>query len=443
MSKSQHKLNIDSDGRIYECEMYTTPEEAREYLYSGKYMRFEKDGQDLYVPLTSVLNSDAESTPLLVYKKGDNTKYCIAQKAFYRANVTPTPNAVITAKAYDENGVEISSWNSGAKWFPYGTRITASGVGNPRNIWNDPTIAIDRGHNTDETMKVSNVEVGAATTVSRIMYNFTVNPGGNQTVTIRYTQPGLSQVSVDVGYARTFSVQAGTTWTASITSVTHGYNAGSLNMTSGTITDGSTNIVATAATLMGFVFRLEATSGQTITLYYTQPGYPQVAVASAWYPQNFSVLYGTTWWATLSPSPGYNPGALSASSGTVTGNTTLWASAASAIPLPPDTVVITVETNGNQQILARTRYTVYYTSPAGASETVTQDYITVSSRKIAIKYNTAIEIRADGIYHERDEDMEAYVTLSQDGRYIMYGKPLYWKSSSIASATVISLVASS
>ena len=102
MSRSQHVLKVQKDGVTYTCEMYTTPQEARDNLYAGQYVRFNKDGVNLYVPLTPTLNSDTESTPLLMYKKGDNTKYCIAQKSFYRANVTPIANAVITAKTYNE-----------------------------------------------------------------------------------------------------------------------------------------------------------------------------------------------------------------------------------------------------------------------------------------------------------------------------------------------------
>ena len=330
MSRSQHKLKVQKDGVTYTCEMYTTPQEARDNLYAGKHVRFNKDGVNLYVPLTQALNSATESTPLLMYKKGDNTKYCIAQKAFYRANVTAVANAVITAKAYNENNVEIASWNTGAKWFPYGTKITASGVGNPSNIWNNPTMKIDRGTNVGETMTVSNIEISAASAVTRKSYSFTLNPGSNQTVTLKYTEPGKSQVSVAVsGSSRTFTVLAGTTWTASITAVTTGYNAGSLNATIGTITGSGVSITATSAALKTFTLKLNGTTNQTVTLKYTQPGASQVTKTSAASAQSWSVKYGTTWTATVAGGAAYNAGTLSpGGSGTITANATISVTAA-------------------------------------------------------------------------------------------------------------------
>lgn len=382
MSKSQHVLKVQKDGVTYTCEMYTTPQEARDNLYAGKYVRFNKDGTDLYVPLTQVLNSDTESTPLLMYKKGDNTKYCIAQKSFFRANVTPTANAVITAKAYNEGGTEIDSWNTGAKWFPYGTRITASGVGNPSNIWNNPTMRIDRGTNAGETMTVSNVEIGAAAAVTRKSYNFTLNPGSNQTVTIKYTQPGATQASVAVsGSTRTFTVQAGTTWTASITATTTGFNAGRLNMTSGTITGSGVAISATSATRKTYTLKLNGTSGQTITLRYTQPGSSQVTRTSTGSAQSWSVQYGTTWSASISASTGYTAGSLSGTSGTVTGDVTVSATAAKAIT-PVLTFTRTGETNPKHY-----NFTVTYTNASGSRVTTG-----TNPTSVTIKYNTSIVI---------------------------------------------------
>ena len=330
MSKSQHVLKIKKDGTTYTCDMYTTPAEARNNLYQGKYVSFEKDGQDLYVPLTQTLNSATESTPILVNKKNDPNKYCIAQKSYYKTTVTAVANAVLTVKAYDGNNVLLDTWSSGAKWFPYGTKITASVVGNPSNTWNTPSLRINSGGNTNNVMTVNNIDI-TADAPTRKSYSFTLTPGSNQVVTLKYTQPGSSQVSVDVsGSARTFTVLAGTTWTASITSVTTGYNAGSLNKTSGTITDGTTAITGTNATIKTFTLKLNGTTGQTVTLKYTEPGASQVTKTSTSSAQSWTVKYGTTWTVTVAAATGYNPGTLSpASSGTVTADTTISITAAS------------------------------------------------------------------------------------------------------------------
>lgn len=385
MSKSQHVLKVQKDGVTYTCEMYTTPQEARDNLYAGQYVRFNKDGTNLYVPLTPTLNSATESTPLLMYKKGDNTKYCIAQKSFFRANVTPTANAVITAKAYNEGGTEIDSWNTGAKWFPYGTRITASGVGNPNNIWNNPTLSIDRGTNTGETMTVSNVEIGAAAAVTRKSYSFTLNPGSNQTVTIKYTQPGATQVSVAVsGSTRTFTVQAGTTWSASITAVTTGFNAGRLNITSGTITGSGVSITATNATRKTYTLKLNGTTGQVITLYFTQPGSSQQTKTSTSSAQSWTVAYGTTYKAKLAANTGFTKGSLSIAENTnytLGGDVTVSATAAKAI-----TPVISFSRTGETD--AYYNFTITYTNASGTRVTSG-----TNPGSVTIRYNTTIVVK--------------------------------------------------
>ena len=402
MSKSQHVLKVQKNGVTYTCEMYTTPQEARDNLYAGKYVRFNKDGTDLYVPLTQVLNSDTESTPLLMYKKGDNTKYCIAQKSFYRANVVPVANAVITAKAYDEGGTEIDSWTTGAKWFPYGTKITASAIGNPSNIWQTPTLSIDRGSNVGDVMTVSNVEIAAAAAAGRKSYNFTVNPGANQTITLKYTEPGKNQATVSVTSARTFTVLAGTTWTASL-SVATGYNIGNLNKTSGTITDGSTSITATAASIKTFTLKLNGTSGQTITLYYTQPGSSQVARTSTGYAQSWTVAYGTTWWATLSAHAGYTAGTLPVSSGTVTSSVTVYATDARVITYSAGITISFVYrdyTSGG--------VTISYINGSGSSVSETIQGKGSHTRSYTVKYGTSVTFKFLG-HREKDSDTFDYL----------------------------------
>ena len=419
MSRSQHVLKVQKDGVTYTCEMYTTPQEARDNLYAGKYVRFNKDGTDLYVPLTQVLNSATESTPLLMYKKGDNTKYCIAQKSFYRANVTPIANTVITAKAYNEGGTEIDSWTSGAKWFPYGTRITASGVGNPSNIWNNPTMRIDRGTNAGETMTVSNIEIGAESAVTRKTYSFTLNPGSDQTVTIKYTEPGASQVSVAVsGSTRTFTVQAGTTWTASITAVNTGFNAGSLNATSGTITGSGVTITASNATRKTYTLKLNGTSNQTVTLRYTQPGSSQVTRTSTGSAQSWTVAYGTTWTASVSPASGYYAGTLSpGTAGTITGNVTV--SVSSATSAAPTSYVVYFSLSGGESI----PYKVRYTNTSGSSVEAS------NPSSVTIKPNTTIKITNCGQNYASDSwTTEDCIDIKLNGTKLttIYGSKGAW-----------------
>ena len=127
----------------------------------------------------------------------------------------------------------------------------------------------------------------------------------------------------------------GTTWTASV-SPSAGWNAGAISpASSGTLTNANVTVTAGNATHKNFTLTLAATSNQTITLKYKNyngSSYAtEVTKTSTGSAQSFTVGYGTTWTATLSAKTGYNKGSLSASSGTVTGNTTVSATAANPI----------------------------------------------------------------------------------------------------------------
>lgn len=80
-----------------------------------------------------------------------------------------------------------------------------------------------------------------------------------------------------------------------------------------------------------FTLKLAATSHQTITLKYTQPGASQVTKTSTSSAQSFTVKVGTTWTASLAADTGYTKGTLSpGTSGTVRAGTTVSATAATA-----------------------------------------------------------------------------------------------------------------
>ena len=77
-----------------------------------------------------------------------------------------------------------------------------------------------------------------------------------------------------------------------------------------------------------YTLKLAATTNQTITLKYTQPGASEVTKKSSSSAQSFSVEVGTTWTATIAAASGYKAGKLSATSGTVKADTTVSATAA-------------------------------------------------------------------------------------------------------------------
>lgn len=77
-----------------------------------------------------------------------------------------------------------------------------------------------------------------------------------------------------------------------------------------------------------YTLKLAATTNQTITLKYTQPGASEVTKKSSSSAQSFSVEVGTTWTATIAAASGYKAGKLSGTSGTVNADTTVSATAA-------------------------------------------------------------------------------------------------------------------
>ena len=424
MSKSAHVLKIKKNGTVYSCELYTTANEARNKVYPGQYIRLKKDGVNLYAPLTTTFNSATESTPLKVFKQGDNTEYCVAQKSFYRVNITPVANTTITATTYDNNYNIENRWTSGAKWLPYGKSIDISVQGNPNNIWMGGGIVTDPA-NTNTVIN-SNIEI-SATAATRRSYEFTLAATTHQTITVTYTEPGKSTVtkksSSSVQY---ITVLAGTTWSATVAGAT-GYNPGTLQYgSSGTITDYGTIIYASAATLKTYNLKLGATTNQKITLKYTNTtngtSYTKKSTTTA---QSFTVGYGTKWTATLAADDGYTKGTLSASSGTVTAATTVSATKATAI-----TPKITFNSSGDY-----TNFTVTYTNTSGTSKTSG-----TNPSSVTIKYNTKIKItntKANNYY------ADYYLEIKQGSTYkdtITGGSS--WTSGKLTSNTTFRLASS-
>lgn len=143
--------------------------------------------------------------------------------------------------------------------------------------------------------------------------------------TVTITQSANQTITVTCGgkdYTSTFSALAGSQYTVKVTPNT-GYTAGTPNVTSGYV-NSNISISATAATKATYVFTINKTSNQTITVTYGGTTYKSTASANT----TFTATYGEKWTATIAGAMGYNPGTLSATSGTITGAVTLSATAA-------------------------------------------------------------------------------------------------------------------
>lgn len=124
--------------------------------------------------------------------------------------------------------------------------------------------------------------------VARLCYTsevtVTIVQSANQTITV---------ICNGNSYTSTFTAEAGSTYTASISANT-GYNAGTLSSTSGTLTDNIT-ISATAATLKTYTYTINQPIGGTIT----------VIVDGVAYTSTFTVQHGKTASNLCTPNIGY------------------------------------------------------------------------------------------------------------------------------------------
>lgn len=156
----------------------------------------------------------------------------------------------------------------------------------------------------------------------------------NFTITITQTEHQTIKVNCNgEEYTSSFKAPYGSTYTATVTPNT-GYNAGTLNHSSGTITN-NISISASAATIKQFTVTITQSSNQTI----------KVVCNGQTYTNTFKANYGSTYTASVSVSNSvyYTPGTISSASGTITNNITISATAAT---LKKYTITVTQPANG-------------------------------------------------------------------------------------------------
>ena len=184
-------------------------------------------------------------------------------------------------------------------------------------------------------------------------YTVTITQTANQTIKVT-TNDGVEHTS-------TFTANYGTTYTVTVTPAT-GYNAGTPSVSSGTIT-GNLTITATAATIKTFQVTITQTANQTI----------KVKAGSVEYTSTFTANYGTTYTVTVTPATGYNAGTPSVSRGTITGNLTITATAATI-----KTFTLSIGATTNQ---------TYVATIGGVAKTATS-----SATNYTVDYGTAYSI---------------------------------------------------
>ena len=187
-----------------------------------------------------------------------------------------------------------------------------------QSILNDIANAVKTKTGMREQEKIKPINM--ANTISSISTELhlpiTVNIVQSEHQTITVTPVNINNSSVSGT-----TVTPPTTVTLNATIVaSEGYIAGTLNQSSVTANWGDTVMFSATPAVAIFNFTLPATTNQTITLSYTEPGESLVTRTSTSTVQVINMKYGTTWNATVTGADGYNPGTLSISSGTVNGN---------------------------------------------------------------------------------------------------------------------------
>lgn len=344
MSKLSTTMKMVSGADTYQVGFYTTTAEASAY---GDYGAAEVDGTLCYYGLgtgVDVVHGSGVKTPLQVNKGGTNYYMLTkgnAELATYTLTLAATSNQTITLKYKNRNLLDNG----------YETEVTKTSTNSVQNFtvrngttWT-ATLANATGWTAGTLSPGTSGTVSAATTVSASAatyktFTLTLSATSNQTITLKYKNKksdGTFESEVtktSTGSAQSFTVGYGTTWTASVAGAT-GWTAGALSPgTSGTITAAVT-ISAAAATYKTFTLTLAAmNTNQTITLKYKNKKSDgtfesEVTKTSTGSAQAVTVGYGTTWTASVSPSTGWNAGALSpGASGIVTATTTVSCAAA-------------------------------------------------------------------------------------------------------------------
>ena len=187
--------------------------------------------------------------------------------------------------------------------------------GDSLNIKITPSIGYESGYITLDGKRYNSFEINdinsnhtiSATNATAYGYILSINQSNHQTITVHANGNN---------YTSSVSLPYGTTWTATITAET-GYTAGTLNKTSGTLT-GDDSISATAATIKQFTLTITQSEHQTIIVHVNNKDYTS----------NVVLPYGTKWTAVIKPDTGYNSGTLNKTSGTITGDDSVFATSA-------------------------------------------------------------------------------------------------------------------
>ena len=233
----------------------------------------------------------------------DSVSATAATTVNYRIIIKQTENTITTVTATSSLDSNYTiTWTTGTKSFPYGSTWTAYTEG--VTGYTAGEVNLPSGTLTSDTY------IYAQSAAKKNECTLTITQSAHQTITV--TANGNK-------YTNTVSFPYGTTYTVAIEPA-EGYNAGTLNKTSGTLT-GNDSISATAATLKQFTLTITQSEHQTIT----------VTANGNKYTSSVKLDYGTKWTASIKPDTGYNAGTLNKTSGMILSDDEVYAGSADGI----------------------------------------------------------------------------------------------------------------
>lgn len=294
MAVLTNPFNIKKNGTVYACKCYTTTAEATPTtITGGSYWEIKNNNTVCYIGLypTSV-SGGSYHTPLKIKK--NNVEYYVETQVVNTYTVTITQSANQTIKVTCNGSTYTSTFTA-----PVGASYTV-------------TVTPATGY-TAGTPSSSSGYVNSNITIS-------ANSATKKTYTVTITQTTGQTITVTCGgkdYTGNFTANHGDTWTAKLTAST-GYNVGTLEATSGTITGATTIKAKTNATLKKFTVTITQSANQTI----------KVTCGGTTYTSSFTANYGSTYTVTVTPATDYKAGTPNVTSGTVTANVSISATSA-------------------------------------------------------------------------------------------------------------------
>ena len=261
---------------------------------------------------------------------GDDSVFATsaANKINYKIIIKQTENTITTVTCtYPDDINHAITWTTGTKSFPYGSTWVAYTEG--VTGYTAGEVNLPSGTLTSDTY------IYAQSAAKKNECTLTITQSAHQTITV--TANGNK-------YTNTVALPYGTTYTVAIEPA-EGYNAGTLNKTSGTLT-GNDSISASAATIKQFTLTITQSEHQTIT----------VTANDKTYTSSVKLDYGTKWKANIKPDVGYNAGTLNKTSGILLSDDEVYASAADGVSYTINVVQLTNKDSALRVVIDNNEY---------------------------------------------------------------------------------------